>query len=345
MSQQQKREPSARGFTLVELLVVIAIIGILVALLLPAVQAAREAARRMQCKNHLKQIGIAVHAHIEAQGEFPTGGWGYGWVGDPDRGFGKEQPGGPFYVLLSFIEESALASTGSGLATNQKMAVIAEVVQRSPIDTFGCPTRRPAQLRAFNDHDPWENADSDLIDMTARGDYAFCVTGIPDWENTDVMSRGPDMFNGYWEGRAIPPNTSSLEDDWYLETRFLDGVVVSRGGVTVGKVSDGTSNTYLGGERYLTPDFYETGESYADDASYFTGPDHDNIRWASEDAPPLQDRPGFNQGENFGSAHPSGFHMVMCDGSVQTVSYGINLETHRRLCSRRDGLPVDLSEL
>jgi prepilin-type N-terminal cleavage/methylation domain-containing protein len=105
------------AFTLIELLVVIAIIGILVALLLPAVQAAREASRRTQCKNHLKQLGIAANLFADTYKFFPSSGWGDWWVGCPDQGMGPHQPGSWAYQLLGFIEETNRAGMGCDLGS------------------------------------------------------------------------------------------------------------------------------------------------------------------------------------------------------------------------------------
>src|SRR5690242_9991349 len=133
-----------RAFTLVELLVVIAIIGILVALLLPAVQAAREAARRAECQNHLKQIGIAFLNHENARKILPGAGWSCFYVGDPLWGSGRSQPGGWMYQILPYVEEQALYDLpGDGDKTNilAQQNKGAFTMQQTPVATFNCPSR------------------------------------------------------------------------------------------------------------------------------------------------------------------------------------------------------------
>jgi len=132
------RPQTRPGFTLIELLVVIAIIGILVSLLLPAVQTTREAARRTECMNNLKQLGMACLEHAEVRGYLPTGGWAWGWAGEPDRGFSKKQPGGWHYNILPFLELQDLHDRGSG----GKNQTLGGVRVQSPVVLFHCPSRR-----------------------------------------------------------------------------------------------------------------------------------------------------------------------------------------------------------
>ncbi len=135
------------GFTLVELLVVIAIIGILVAMLLPAVQAARESARRMSCVNQLKQMGLAVHMHIDTLGVFPTGGTTFnpkiknfvsGGTADPGSPNGPAKQGlGWSYQILPYLEEGAV----HGLVTQNALL-------QSEVSLYFCPSRCSQQMRS-----------------------------------------------------------------------------------------------------------------------------------------------------------------------------------------------------
>ncbi len=132
------------AFTLVELLVVITIIGILIALLLPAVQSAREAARRVQCSNNLKQLGLGALSFELAQHHLPPNGWGWAWFGDPDKGNGWKQPGGWIFNSLPFMEQSALHNLQSGLS-GQAKATAAGQMLATPLAMTICPSRRALQ--------------------------------------------------------------------------------------------------------------------------------------------------------------------------------------------------------
>ena len=307
------------GFTLVELLVVITIIGILISLLLPAVQAAREAARRLQCSNNLKQLGLGCLTHEQAHGFLPTGGWGCWLLADPDRGFGKTQPGGWVYSILPYMEQDALHQLGAGLS--DKSATNAQLMQ-TPLAVMNCPTRRRVALFPHR-----MGAASQ-----ARGDYGANVG-----DTSRVTYFGPS-------------DASTVDSSWNPDTSDMTGISFVRSELKMAGIRDGTSNTYCAGEKSVDPDYYLTGEDDGDDSTMFSGQQEDTYRaggYPNSDGttytylPPLQDTPGSMNSTSFGSAHSGACNFAFCDGSVRSISYSIDTEIHRRLCNRKDGLPID----
>ena len=172
---QSERRPERAGFTLVELLVVIAIIGVLVAILLPAIQAAREAGRRNQCRNNLKQMALGADNHLLVHKFLPSGGWGWGWTGDPNYGYDTRQPGGWMFNLLPFIEEQAVHDLGKGIVPDTNPARHTALKQLATvIPLYFCPTRRVAETTRWMHGTNFTNIGSAKPEFVARNDYVAC---------------------------------------------------------------------------------------------------------------------------------------------------------------------------
>ncbi|MEN6451709.1 MAG: DUF1559 domain-containing protein [Thermoguttaceae bacterium] len=323
------------AFSLVELLVVVAIIGVLLALLLPAVQAAREAARRIQCGNHVKQLALAAITHESREGFFPTGGWSKYWLGHPDRGFRKRQPGGWVYNVLPFLELVALhdiGSSGTGMTiqsgNSQRLA--------TPVATFNCPTRRPAALYRLAYGIQFQLTDGPVMQL-ARSDYAI-------------------NSGDYFQSSVTSPTTLAEADDpnfSWADMSHQTGISHQRSQVRLADVTDGASNTFLIGEKYISSDHYTDGKDLGDSETMYCGDDLDLRRWTGIAGAigttcsnrPVQDRPTpiseGNAVQWFGSAHANTFNMSLCDGSVSAINYSIDAEVYRRLGNREDGQPIN----
>jgi prepilin-type processing-associated H-X9-DG protein len=323
---------------LVELLVVIAIIGILVSLLLPAVQSARESARTVQCKNNLKQMSLAVVAHHQTQGFFPSGGWGWGWTGDPDRGFGSSQPAGWNYSILPFMEQQALFDLGADgqldaiTPTQQQGAYDRDQVA---VSVFACPSRRQNSVYSRPKKQKYVNSISTGIDKAAIFDYA-CNAG----------DLGPNKWN------YGPTSLAAFATfNWGLNDVLKNtGISHVRSQVSLAHVRDGATNTYMLGEKYLDAAHYTDGVDPSDDMGIYEGCAYDTYRWAymidvaaNTGNTPLRDRAGVSDQHRFGSPHNSGCIFAFCDGSVRTISFSIDATTHSRLANRADGQAVDPS--
>ncbi len=372
-----------RAFTLVELLVVITIIAILIALLLPAVQAARESARAAQCRNNLRQFGIAALHHEQSKGFFPSGGWGAEWIGDPNQGFGFKQPGNWVFSLLPFMEQTNVWSLGlnNPLAAstsqypNARSFYMAQVAT-TIIPGFYCPSGRAVQLYPYTSNIATVNAGTGVAAgvQVMKIDYAINAGDTPYANATPVgpSATTPDLTTVYNNYMTLATNK------WAPlikvgATTFMTGISFAHSQIRSAQISDGASNTYFVGEKYLDPNNFTTGKDNGDTMTAYNGFDStlaatssntfryggvnpvtpytaNGITYPQTGNPPQHEQQGSSSvseavtGFAWGSVHPTSCHFVFCDGSVHDISFGIQPEVHRRLANRADSLTVDQSQ-
>lgn len=313
--------PLRRAFTLVELLVAVAIIGILIALLLPAVQAAREASRSLQCQNNLKQIGLALLTFHDQRQGFPSGGWGHEWSAMPPRGPSLRQPGGWIFVLLPYLEQQNLYSLGANGDASEATARL-----ERPLSAFTCTSRRPCQAWPIADQYAFVKLPKPIGTPTraGRGDYA-----INSGSTLPMSFQGPATLA---DGDSAAFSWPDMVGHPSQPNKQFSGISHVHASISIRQITDGLSQTYLAGEKYLEPDHYETGESIGDKASLYTGYCTDNHRFAVLNLPPARDGslPVANTLANlrFGSPHPGGVNFVFCDGSVHLIHYDVAPEVH-----------------
>lgn len=350
-----------RAFTLVELLVVIAIIGVLVALLLPAVQAAREAARRIQCSNNLRQIGLGCANFESTNKHFPSAGWNFNWTADPDRGYGPDQPGSWIYNILDFVEYSNLRQLGTGQSGTAAWQAASIELHQTPVPMFNCPSRRapgiyPSRWVSVREQ-TWLAAIAQS-EGVAKSDYAASSGDSLHFDAFEMYS--PSSYSSIDENAWTPTDQTERPPRGQTDNRqfYQTGIMYYRSKLEIQRIIDGTSNTYLAGEKFVNLDGYEgtpnlgKGFDWGDNQSMYAGYDWDNHRvswqpgadFLEEEGQPTQDfsfqaaqiDPSSPQAR-FGSAHPGGFNMAFADGSVQWIAYEIDSLTHRWLSNREDG--------
>jgi prepilin-type N-terminal cleavage/methylation domain-containing protein len=372
-----------RGFTLVELLVVIAIIGVLVALLLPAVQAARESARRTQCFNQLRQVGIAMQNHVSALKVFPTGGVGNDNAAEIENYVqgGTNSPGAPngpnrqglswAYQILSYIEQ---ANVGRIVRTTDLSGAL--------IPGYFCPSRRPPTLspsgRALMDYasaqpytyrcphvgtqEPWAYPLSNMLPFKSlSGTY-----GLRAYWCNNGGNGGYPLDNGVYDGvivrtpwRVAGCNRVTCRLATATAPAVGEEVLGVPAAVKMAQIADGTSMTLVVSEKLIRSDKYEGGQNVSDNRGWSDGWDPDVIRFTG--FPPLSDGDAsicyssdvnlskYCSGDGadvmfFGSAHPTGVNAMFADSSVRQLSFSIELALFNALATRENGEVIDANQ-
>jgi prepilin-type N-terminal cleavage/methylation domain-containing protein/prepilin-type processing-associated H-X9-DG protein len=312
------------GFTLVELLVVIAIIGVLIALLLPAIQAARESARRTECTNHLKQIGLAIQNFESSKGRMPPAylsGIGHGtWL----------------VLIMPYLEEGALYAN----ANSEKIYWGVEPgVLQTHVSFYYCPSRRAPGLSYEGDDRP----DCSPHIPGALADYALNGGDHQAWHTWYASSDKNGIARHTREHEGAFPNyimgtcPNAVVKGWTPQRKIKD-------------ITDGMSQTLLVGEKYLHPDFHGRrtfgDNSFFNDNHVFNYVRQAGIKTSNHDFF-IVPSPNYTNDKfqltnyyvrNFGSSHSGGTsQFVFCDGSVHGIKPDIDGVTLGRLANIHDG--------
>ena len=282
---------SLTAFTLVELLVVIAIIGILVALLLPAIQAARESARRNECQSNLKQAGMAIQMHHDVKQHFPMGRdrfdqFGVSWA----------------FQLLRHLEETAVYQARVATArVDDEQNVPA---MRTPIAVYACPSRRVAAADRDFDND---DADPQVLAAATLGDYAANAG--------HRFDTGMYLAETEAERKFIRPDPA------------VAGPIFSASRISARQVTDGLSKTLAIGERHIPPVPEGTAanrEHYAQADTAFLAGDRPEVIFAGTEEG-LAAGPDDPNLARFGSDHPGVVQFAFLDGHVEAIQDAVDV--------------------
>jgi prepilin-type N-terminal cleavage/methylation domain-containing protein/prepilin-type processing-associated H-X9-DG protein len=319
-----RHRKSLHGFTLVELLVVITIIGILISLLLPAVQAAREAARRIQCCNNLKQLGLAVLSYESVHNILPPGVV----LMDPATGGNK---GSIFVFLLPFIERQAIYDAYDFKQSNilgEKFPGTSTEIRSTVISTYVCPS---------DNHPP-------TFDVPASDGWWIGSGRTVGLHNYSASAGPTGAFNN-------PLCTCSLDFSAYalaaIWTKPMVGPFNTVGlCITAASITDGLSNTIFLGE--ILPLSSYNGQRGWEDTSNLSGfsttiiPMNYDTSKRDPDGDNCHRYCNWNTEFGFKSAHPGGANFVFGDGAVHWIPETINHQTYQYLGGTRDGHPVSI---
>jgi prepilin-type N-terminal cleavage/methylation domain-containing protein len=322
------RPRASRGFTLVELLVVIAIIGILVALLLPAIQAAREAARRSQCLNNLKQMGIATHNYHDSYKELP-----------PAR-IVEHHPTW-LYLILPFMENVQLGSMwdiSKGDFYDQTREVRTAVIQE-----YLCPSLQhesltiPRTMQNVSSHSHSGADESGDVYYGSVADYmgamgsSCAITRVPQMNLSSTADVAAKV-----DGAIVPakPGNYKQAPGSAGSATYPQGIVSYKSGVSIARITDGTSKTLMYGE---------ISKRRADGFQAFNG-DNAASLMVGEDRPfEVENETKSLNDVSFASLHPSVVNFVMVDGSVHSISKEVDMKVMDRAAQRNDGEIYDLT--